>query len=135
MGKQQRRRQLTGLVRRALKRNVNSNRRCMSLSSLSAQFRTRLHRGLAVSGSASSSAVRVLMPMCVVYTLLRHAGLVVQATTILPLLCVKFLQYARSSSIFMTLFCLDHHQLHDIPQDGEDNHSLLPLPRQDIRVR
>jgi len=47
------------------------------------------------------------------------------------LLCAQFLQYARSSSIFMSLFRLDY-ELHDIPQDEEDNHNLHPLPRQDI---
>ena len=46
--------------------------------------------------------------------------------------CPHVLQYARSSTIFMSLFRLDY-ELHDIPQDEEDNHNLHPLPRQDIR--
>ena len=132
MGKQQRRRPLTGLVRRDVKRRVNSNRRCMSLSGLSARFRTRLHRGLVESGSASSSAMIVFMPMCVMYALLLRSSLVVQATAVLPLLCAQYMQYARASSLFISLFRLDH-ELHDIPEDEENNHNPHPLPRQDIR--
>ena len=73
-----------------------------------------------------------LIPMCAAYALLLRSCRVVQASAILPLLCALFLQYARSSSIFMSLFRLDY-ELHDIPQDEEDNHNLHPLPRQDIR--
>ena len=115
MPKQPRRRLLTGCVRRAAKRTVNSYRRSMHLSHANVGFRSYLQGAIAISIRSAMSTMRAISPIAVVYMLatgeIGGANLIApdDATAMMAaaLLRLLLLRYAAASIRIARLFLLD----------------------------